>query len=183
MKNYKVRCKDLEESHIIQKYAFGLGYKWYSSDSRILRTHDFFYLFFKENGEIRYTNNITHFNGDSSIEITPQEFVTLKEIGGEINMRDKFEEGELVEVSDDRGEWCKRIFLAKVDSLQFPYLCVYATTESEYKYGEDVCVNTWKYCRKISSTPKIELEIKINGKEAKLSDISEETLLNLRNQN
>jgi len=96
MKNYKIRCKDLKESHRIQKHAFELEYRWHSSGCRIM---DFIYFFFNsENGSITGMGkgdsnlkyfNIKYFNKDEYIEITPQEFMTLKEIGGEVNMEDK----------------------------------------------------------------------------------------------
>lgn len=39
----------------------------------------------------------------------------------------------------------------------------------------------WKHAKPITQVPSIEIEVKINGKITKLSDISEETLLKLRN--
>jgi hypothetical protein len=91
MKNYKVKCRNLKESHTIQKHAFELGYGWCFSGCILM---DSIYFFFNsENGDITTMGNkdsdLRYFNKHKYEEITPQEFITLKEVGGEINIGDE----------------------------------------------------------------------------------------------
>jgi hypothetical protein len=71
--------------------------------------------------------------------------------------------GKEYEFSDDGEEWLKRKYGGYVH-------------DNKYKYrGDD---EGFRYCREIKQEldTTIEITVKINGKEAKLSDISDETL-------
>ena len=75
--------------------------------------------------------------------------------------------GKEYEFSDDEKEWVKDIYCG-------------------YDFNETIMHNTinwsWSHVRKIEE-PEIEIKVKINGKEVKLSEISEETLLKIRQNN
>ena len=78
-----------------------------------------------------------------------------------------FAVGDEVEVSDDGINWYK----AKYTGFRY---------KQEYRYlGNRSGSGAYKYCRRVQE-PTIEISVKINGKEAKLSDISEETLAKIK---
>jgi hypothetical protein len=73
--------------------------------------------------------------------------------------------GTEVEVSDYGEEWSRKTFVSYVHGSDYPVMAG---------------VDGWKYVRLIDHEPSIEITVKINGKECKLSDISEETLRKIR---
>ena len=84
-----------------------------------------------------------------------------------------FETGEEVEAYDNTSKrWKKRIYLFSTPKWHY---CVCAQDEHQYKKGGKITyVHGWKKIQTLK-TPEIEITIKINGEEAKLSDISDET--------
>jgi hypothetical protein len=78
-----------------------------------------------------------------------------------------FKVGEQVEVSDDDCSWKQAVFTGYEYCRNKSYL----TT-----------LDNHRFCRSIQE-PNIEINIKINGKPAKLSQLSLETLKNLRDNN
>jgi len=79
-----------------------------------------------------------------------------------------FEWGEEIEVSDDGKNWKKVKFTAY--TCRLPDDCFFVSTA----YG------TYRYARPIRKTV-IEIDVKVNGEIVSLSDISEATLLKIRN--
>ena len=75
--------------------------------------------------------------------------------------------GKEYEFSDDGRRWEKG---------KFGCHCI-GNSENFYR---DIDGVIWEMCREIKQ-PEIEITVKINGNECKLSDISEETLLKIRN--
>ena len=69
---------------------------------------------------------------------------------------------------DDESKAIERFVYVKNEPSNCPWLGGAGARELAWR---------WKNAKPI---PEIEITVKINGKEAKLSDISEETLLNLR---
>jgi hypothetical protein len=86
----------------------------------------------------------------------------------ELELIPEFEAGEEVEISDCGDNWYKRIYLGYMDGKHW----YRSGTKHDSAYS-------WKYVRKIKQ-PEIAITVKINGKEAKLSDISEDTLKKIR---
>jgi len=78
-----------------------------------------------------------------------------------------FKVGEQVEVSDDDCSWKQAVFTGYEYCRNKSYL----TT-----------LDNHRFCRSIQE-PNIEINIKINGKPAKLSQLSLETLKQLRDNN
>ncbi len=89
----------------------------------------------------------------------------------------KLEEGMkiLVRDSDDK-DWIERIFLVKDKNG----LIIAIKSYQRYMDGELYNAVAWKQFKLIEE-PAIEITVKINGKEAKLSDISEEIFKKLKN--
>jgi hypothetical protein len=95
-----------------------------------------------------------------------------------------FKKGETVEVKDyEVGLWEKRIFLTDIEGANHPYICVAEDDEDDFRAGDAFSITPWKYIRKIENPDDIEITVKMNGEECKLSDISEETLLKIRENN
>jgi len=86
-------------------------------------------------------------------------------------------EGDEVEVSGYEDEYEKRIFL--YEDANGRAVCFSDTQEDEYNNGGEYVACSWKKWRRVPQ-PSVEITIKINGKDAKLSDISEETLKKLK---
>ena len=96
-----------------------------------------------------------------------------------------FIKGDLVEVQDidaDAKHWTKRVYLFSHDSYHY---CVAQGYET-YKCRRDgsIVIAYWGRVRHIKKKEevKVEVTIMINGEKANLSDISEDTLLALRNK-
>ena len=92
-----------------------------------------------------------------------------------------FTYGEEIAVSNDKRSWCERIFTGYIDGAHNPYVCCSDAYKVSFKKGSNFCTRHWKYARKIEKTPSIEIICRSNGKEIPLSLISEETLINIRN--
>ena len=69
------------------------------------------------------------------LELVPEEF--------------EFEEWEEIEVSHDKEERNKRIFLIKLADTFYPYTCVAEGDECFYGTGEKYRTQTYKYARKL----------------------------------
>ena len=62
----------------------------------------------------------------------------------------EFEEGEMIEVSDDWKEWERRIFLYCIPNVPDKYLCVHKNYEGVYLQGWDrYDYQAWLYARKL----------------------------------
>lgn len=62
----------------------------------------------------------------------------------------EFEEGEMIEVSDDWKEWERRIFLYYIPNVPDKYLCVHKNYEGVYLQGWDrYDYQAWLYARKL----------------------------------
>lgn len=84
-----------------------------------------------------------------------------------------FEWGEEIEVSDDAKAWYEsHYFMGIAPGGEYPYI---TTTD----FDDHKAWSSFRYARPVQK-PRIEITVKINGKESKLSDISEETLLKIR---
>jgi hypothetical protein len=77
-----------------------------------------------------------------------------------------FDYDEEIEVSDSGYVWRNKLYIGFAPGKACPYL-------TNFAYH--------RYARPIRK-PEIEIAVKINGRDAKLSDISEETLRNIRNK-
>ena len=86
----------------------------------------------------------------------------------ELELIPEFEAGEEVEVRNPIGGWHKREYLGFMDGKHWCY----------QRYDEE-SATVWPQIRKVKQ-PEIDITVKINGKEAKLSDISEDTLKKIR---
>ena len=75
--------------------------------------------------------------------------------------------GKEYKFSNDKKEWVKDIYI------------FYVGYDTDSGYLHQSRNNVWDYVREIKE-PDIEITVKINGKEVKLSEISEETLLKIR---
>lgn len=75
------------------------------------------------------------------------------------------EEAEFSDSVKDKKCWHKDIFCAFAPEKDYPYV----TKRSIFCYA-----------RPLKKEPEIEITVKINGKEGKLSDVSEETLRNIK---
>ena len=74
----------------------------------------------------------------------------------------------------------ERIYVAMTGNLP---ICTHGLCGNDYKNGNWVELYMWNTWRRISKEPTIEITVKVNGKESKLSNISEETLLKIRKEN
>jgi len=89
-------------------------------------------------------------------------------------MAEQYKEGDRVMVRDnDDDEWTELIYLF-TDKNGF-HLCTWI---DRYGRGDTYPAFTWEQIKPIEDT--IEITVKINGKEAKLSDISDETLTKIK---
>ena len=87
--------------------------------------------------------------------------------------------GDLVEVTDDNDStWFKRIFICKTPGNNA--LAVLVDSESNFARSRIFEVKLWDHMRPIQKQPEIEITVSINGKPAKLSDISDETLRKIK---
>lgn len=94
-----------------------------------------------------------------------------------------FKFGQMIEVCDQLYEiWREHRFLAYAPSGKV----ITFDSSNEYEKYEDKdefeCYE-WNHARHIPVEPTIEITVKVNGKESKLSDISKETLLKIREKN
>jgi hypothetical protein len=90
--------------------------------------------------------------------------------------------GDIIEVKSTLTEskWSERIYLAMANDIP---ICVNVNCVGAYKKNQHFEVSTWRVFRRKPEEPVIEITVKVNGKEAKLSDISKETLLQIRENN
>jgi hypothetical protein len=97
--------------------------------------------------------------------------------------KSEFQYGEMVEVQD-RGNhvWEERIFMGSIKKAMSPFICVAYGCNDEFYQGCCVRITAWQLIRKIKK-PVVEITCRVNGKETKLSDISEETLEAIRASN
>lgn len=80
-----------------------------------------------------------------------------------------FDYDKKAEFSDNRRDWYMLSFRGFAPGTEYPYSTgMYAPS---YK---------WRYARPLSKESEIEINVKINGKEAKLSNVSDETLRNIK---
>ena len=79
-------------------------------------------------------------------------------------------------VSDNKSDWFKRVVFMEKKNKYLTWINAETIEDSE----KVITVVPWLYAKEIEEKPSIEITVKINGKEAKLSDISEETLNKLR---
>jgi len=95
----------------------------------------------------------------------------------------KPKEGDFVEVAHSKKVcWNKRIFLYSTKAGH--HIAVSTGCEIDYQEGgSEYLTTTWEFIRPVQPSISISIDIKINGQPAKLSDISEETLLSLRKNN
>lgn len=88
-------------------------------------------------------------------------------------------EGDLVEVRDfEEKKWQKRIFL--YFNKYKKIMCVNNRDKASYLEGKCYEVLPWNQYRLITQEPIIEIIVRIDGKEAKLSDIPDETLKKIK---
>ncbi len=88
-----------------------------------------------------------------------------------------FEYGDEIEVSDDGVNWFIHYYIGYID-VDAGWCPHYITKENwMWKWG----INKYYYARPIQK-PQIEIDVKINGKPSKLSDISDETFKKLKEQ-
>lgn len=80
-----------------------------------------------------------------------------------------FDYGEKAEFSDDEGTWQILSFWGFAPGVYYPYLA-----------GSNAPLYGWRYARPLPKEPEIEITVKINGKEAKLSDIPDEILRKIK---
>lgn len=92
-----------------------------------------------------------------------------------------FKFGEKIEVSCYGKHWEERIFVALVPRSKEPYVCCWREYEKELFNGDSVPTRMWKFARPIQ--PKLEITVKLNGKDISPSTISKETWLKLRSEN
>jgi len=83
-----------------------------------------------------------------------------------------FEFGEEAEFSDDKEDWCKRIYLGYIDGAEYPYVCVSGSYRENFRNGEKYISNKWRYARPIQKKHIII----IDGKEIKISEESYQKL-------
>ena len=90
--------------------------------------------------------------------------------------------GDIILVRDFSSvKWKKLIFLMFYGDTA---LCVTESTEDAYREGKQYSICGWTHWKwPEEKESEIEISVKINGKEAKLSDISKETLLKIRENN
>jgi len=82
-------------------------------------------------------------------------------------------------ISSNNVDWKERIFISKNG---FGWNTVSLGDEENFLNGKSYIVSVWEYGKLIPTELDINITVTINGKTAKLSDISEETLANLRNK-
>lgn len=90
--NYKMEIRDISESISVQRHALKLGYTFYGSKARrnplgTPRWTNKRYLLFEASLINTYGNGPRHYQESNCVEITPEQFLTLTEVGGEINMK------------------------------------------------------------------------------------------------
>ena len=91
-----------------------------------------------------------------------------------------FTVGEKIEVYTRSG-WANRIYLGYIQGAKKPYICVDGNHTGRYVKGEPFETSNWSTARKIL-TDNIKVKVTINGQPAKLSDLTEEQLLELREE-
>lgn len=161
-KNEVIHCSTEEEAKAICKLMHEAGLEWCSGLSYINKTnwlyHDESTCYYPYEGQYC---NFKYFK-DKGYTIHPASDF----------LEPEFEFGEEVEVSQNGNKWVKRTFVSLNPNN--------AGGDKHITVDADGYVSSWKFCRKIEEKPSIEITVKINGKEAKLSDISEDTLNKLR---
>lgn len=75
LSNTKIKINSPEESEIVQKFAFSIGYSW-ECDSKYVKNKHREYLYFYHG----YTKMITSSNSDSIFKDHPHKEITFKEI-------------------------------------------------------------------------------------------------------
>ena len=83
-------------------------------------------------------------------------------------------EGDYILVSDDKKTWRKRKFIHIDFNNRVVVVDKYCA--DDFDNGRRYAACSYKYYKRIEEEPEIEITVKINGKDAKLSDISAETL-------
>lgn len=80
------------------------------------------------------------------------------------------------------SSYMEKIFIAHGTEIngKKTVICVNTSDNNNYLKGMYYRTTLWTDWKTIPKEPSIEINVKINGKECKLSDISEETLLKLR---
>jgi hypothetical protein len=115
-------------------------------------------------GIIDITNRAVVLNNNDEWSIVDQKYYKIIH-----DLRVPVKIGEEAEFSDCGDRWCKGVFAG-----------AFLSGENQIYRNKDNFA--WKNIRAIQK-PNIKITVEINGKEANLSDISEETLIKLRNEN
>jgi hypothetical protein len=90
-------------------------------------------------------------------------------------------EGDVIEVRNYTESGWRKEVLIFIDKNNMAVCTSCLRGKELHESGIPYGTNVWRYYRRIPQKPTIEVTVKINGKEAKLSDLSEETLKKLRN--
>jgi len=122
------------------------------------------YLLEKINGEEFDNESIEYWVGEYEIELTTPEYKT----GDKVLVRDYV-----------ISEWTERVFVCEYNGM---YWCIFG---DEGRFGScetNEPLNAWKQIKPLEDKLDIALTCTVNGEEVPLSDISEETLLAIRNK-
>ncbi len=122
------------------------------------------YLLQKINGEEFDNESIEYWVGESEIKLTAPEYKT----GDKVLVRD-FES----------NEWVERVFLYEYNGK---YYCMNYVDGKEMKAILKNLPVIWRQIKPLEEKLDIALTCTVNGEEVPLSDISEETLLAIRNK-
>jgi hypothetical protein len=89
--NYKIKVANSDESERIQRHAIGLGYSWgaFPFNFNTVKHIQSSFLFFSEVITHCTIDEEVFFKQSSYIEITPKQFLTITEVGGDIDMFNK----------------------------------------------------------------------------------------------
>jgi len=103
----------------------------------------------------------------------------------DIEPEPKPKRGDTVWVRDhEQTIWTAKIFLAEFKNAVYPYKTVLGSNEELFITGKTYGDSAWKYMRTTNPAldkPKIEITVKVNGKEVKLSTLSDESILAIKN--
>jgi len=131
-------------------------------------------------------SNISHYTDGDYTKSSSEEQLDLY-FANDIEPKPQPKRGDTVWVRDNENDcWHKRIFLVEMKDCNSPFIVT--EKDSEYLRNPDAYMQFYFTCWKEVRTtdpaldkPKIEITVKVNGKEVKLSTLSDESILAIKN--
>lgn len=105
-----------------------------------------------------------YFIGDDGVIDWAFLYQDISEGYTEMHLPEDLKRGDMVEVSDAKVVWEKRIFITEINGSEYPFVCVSKSSESVFHLGKTFDVKVWKHCRKVSTITREEAEKQLGKK-------------------